>query len=79
MERLQGKTALITGAARGLGAAIARRFTDEGAKVIVNDLSLDAARSTAEKLHGHGVAAVSYTHLTPVSYTHLTLPTTPYV
>ena len=57
MERLQGKTALITGAARGLGAAIARRFTDEGAKVIVNDLSLDAARSTAEKLGGHGVAA----------------------
>jgi 3-oxoacyl-[acyl-carrier protein] reductase len=57
MGRLQGKTALITGAARGLGAAIARRFTDEGAKVIVNDLSLDAARNTAEKLNGHGMAA----------------------
>ena len=57
MGRLKGKTALITGAARGLGAAIARRFTDEGAKVIVNDLSLDAARSTAETLNGHGVAA----------------------
>jgi len=57
MGRLQGKTALITGAARGLGAAIARRFTDEGAKVIINDLSLDAARSTAEKLNGHGMAA----------------------
>ena len=57
MGRLQGKTALVTGAARGLGAAIARRFTDEGAEVIVNDVSLDAARATAEKLGGHAVAA----------------------
>jgi 3-oxoacyl-[acyl-carrier protein] reductase len=57
MGRLQGKTALVTGAARGLGAAIARRFADEGAKVIVNDVSLEAARATAEALGGHGVAA----------------------
>jgi NAD(P)-dependent dehydrogenase (short-subunit alcohol dehydrogenase family) len=57
MSRLQGKTALVTGAARGIGAAIARRFTEEGAKVIVNDVSLDAARSTAEQLGGHAVAA----------------------
>lgn len=57
MQRLSGKTALITGAARGLGAAIAQRFVDEGATVIINDLSLDAARATAERLGGHGVAA----------------------
>lgn len=57
MSRLQGKIALITGAARGLGAAIARRFTEEGAEVIVNDLSLEAARATAEELGGHAVAA----------------------
>lgn len=57
MGRLQGKTALITGAARGLGAAIARRFSEEGATVIINDLSSDAARSMAEKVGGHGVAA----------------------
>ena len=57
MRRLDGKVALITGAARGLGAAIARRFTEEGAKVIVNDLSLEAARATAKELGGHGLAA----------------------
>ena len=57
MNRLQGKTALITGAARGIGAQIAKRFTEEGAKVIINDLSLEAARATAENLGGHGLAA----------------------
>jgi 3-oxoacyl-[acyl-carrier protein] reductase len=57
MNRLQGKVALITGAARGIGAAIARRFTEEGARVIINDLSLEAARATAKELGGHGLAA----------------------
>jgi 3-oxoacyl-[acyl-carrier protein] reductase len=57
MNRLQGKTALITGAARGIGAQIARRFTEEGCKVIVNDLSLEAARATASSLGGHALAA----------------------
>ena len=36
MERLEGKTALVTGASRGLGAAIARGFAREGARVVVN-------------------------------------------
>ena len=57
MGRLQGKTALITGAARGLGAAIARRFSDEGATVIINDLSSEAAQRTAREFGGHAVAA----------------------
>lgn len=55
--RLKGRVALITGAARGLGAAIAQRFVDEGAKVIINDLSLEAARATAKSLGGDAVAA----------------------
>jgi 3-oxoacyl-[acyl-carrier protein] reductase len=57
MNRLQGKTALVTGAARGIGAAIARRYTEEGARVIINDLQLEAARATAEALGGHAIAA----------------------
>ncbi|TNF85828.1 MAG: SDR family oxidoreductase [Gammaproteobacteria bacterium] len=57
MNRLEGKTALITGAARGLGARIAERFAEEGADVIINDLSLTAAEDTAKRLGGRAVAA----------------------
>ena len=57
MNRLQGKTALITGAARGLGARIAARFAEEGASVIINDRSLGQAQGTADRLNGHAVEA----------------------
>ena len=56
MARLEGKVALITGAARGLGAQIARRFSEEGARVVVNDLSLAAAEQTASALGGDALA-----------------------
>ncbi|MEM1435025.1 MAG: SDR family oxidoreductase [Pseudomonadota bacterium] len=54
--RLAGKTALITGGARGLGAAIATRFAEAGAKIIINDLNQEAATSAAEPLGGIGLA-----------------------
>jgi 3-oxoacyl-[acyl-carrier protein] reductase len=57
MGRLEGKTALITGAAKGLGAAIAQRFAEQGATVIVNDLKAEDAQATARKIHGHAVVA----------------------
>jgi 3-oxoacyl-[acyl-carrier protein] reductase len=56
MNRLEGKTALITGAARGLGAQIARRMHEAGARVIINDLNLAAAQATADALDGAAVA-----------------------
>ena len=57
MGRLEGKTALITGAAKGLGAAMAQRFAEQGAKVVVNDLVLDDAQTIARQIGGHAVAA----------------------
>ncbi|MFB3078800.1 MAG: SDR family NAD(P)-dependent oxidoreductase, partial [Lysobacterales bacterium] len=50
------KTALITGAARGLGAQIAESFIAEGANVIINDLNITAAQATAERLGGQALA-----------------------
>ena len=47
MPRLSGKTALVTGAARGIGAAIAKAFADEGAHVIVTDVDTDDGQATA--------------------------------
>ncbi|WP_026452978.1 glucose 1-dehydrogenase [Saccharomonospora iraqiensis] len=59
MGRLSGKVALITGAARGQGAAAARRFVDEGARVMVTDVTDDEGKDLAA---GLGDAA-GYEHL----------------
>lgn len=57
MHRLKGNVALVTGAARGLGLAMAQRFTDEGATVVINDLDATAAESAARALGGLGLGA----------------------
>lgn len=59
MMRLEGKTALVTGAARGIGAAIAAAFVENGAFVYLTDIDDAAGQSTAEAL---GVRA-RYIHL----------------
>lgn len=54
---LQGRVAIVTGAARGLGAAIARRLALEGCRVVIADIQHDGARDTAEGLTREGFAA----------------------
>lgn len=50
MPRLQNKTALITGAAQGIGAAIAKAFIDEGAQVILTDIDDEAGLAYADQI-----------------------------
>lgn len=57
--RLQEKVSVVTGAGRGIGKAIALRFSDEGAKVVVNDIDLSYAESVAGKLKEMGREALA--------------------
>ncbi|MGQ0609985.1 MAG: L-iditol 2-dehydrogenase [Paracoccaceae bacterium] len=57
MKRLEGKTALITGSARGIGLAFARTYVAEGARVAIADINIERARAAAEGL-GSAAAAV---------------------
>ena len=50
MARLEGKVAIITGAARGMGAAHARRFVAEGAKVVLTDSNVEEGTALANEL-----------------------------
>ena len=52
MGRFDGRVAVVTGAARGIGAGTARRFAEEGAAVAVLDLDEQRARATADELGG---------------------------
>ena len=55
--KLKDKVAIVTGGARGIGAAICRRYADEGARVVVADLLMEEAKGLATEI-GRGAFAV---------------------
>jgi 3-oxoacyl-[acyl-carrier protein] reductase len=56
MGLLEGRAAVVTGAAQGIGLAIARRLADEGARIVIGDIDSAAAASAAASLGGPGRA-----------------------
>src|ERR1044071_2198366 len=55
--RLTNKLAIITGAGSGFGAGIARRFSEEGCRVVVNDIDAKSGERVAKEIHGTFIQA----------------------
>ena len=58
-DRLAGRTAVITGAAQGIGRCVAERFASEGAVVVIADIQGDRAREVAESINSEGGRALA--------------------
>src|SRR5215472_9627403 len=59
-RRLDGKTCIVTGAARGIGKAAAERLALEGANVVIGDIDLDEAEAAAAGIEKAGGRAAAY-------------------
>ena len=59
-RRLEGKTWIITGAARGIGRAAAERLAREGASVVIGDIDPDEAKAAAAAIEAEGGQAVAH-------------------
>jgi NAD(P)-dependent dehydrogenase (short-subunit alcohol dehydrogenase family) len=62
MNRLEGRVALVTGAASGIGKASAQRLADEGAAVLVTDIQVEAGEATAAEIARAGGRAAFVAH-----------------
>ncbi|MBY8840167.1 SDR family NAD(P)-dependent oxidoreductase [Streptomyces sp. SP2-10] len=60
LKRFAGHAVLVTGAARGIGAAVARRLAEEGGRVLLTDRDLPEAERTASALRRRGLAAEAF-------------------
>ena len=70
VEALRDARVVVTGAGGGIGAALARRFAAEGARVVVNDLDADAARKVADEI-GAAVVPGDASGIVPAARTAL--------
>ncbi len=59
MKRLAGKVALVSGSGRGIGRAIALKLSEEGARLVVNDMDAEPAQQTIELIQQSGAEAVA--------------------
>jgi 3-oxoacyl-[acyl-carrier protein] reductase len=59
MKRIEGKNAIVTGSARGIGKAIAEKLAREGANVLISDVNIEAAEETAKEIQSLGVKSMA--------------------
>ena len=64
MNRLDGKIALISGAARGIGAETARVMVEAGARVVIGDILDERGRNTAREVGGDSLAVFHHLDVT---------------